>query len=109
VITCLKLLLRPISLERKIRDRIGCNSEKQLNNSQTLTSLEVENKPEAPYSPKRDSPRSEKIRGSFFFSPSPFSLQLLRTLARTKKNRNKIMEDIGVNKNGRTITVGRKT
>ena len=34
----------PIPMDRKIMYRIGCNSEKQLNNSPTITGLEVESK-----------------------------------------------------------------
>jgi hypothetical protein len=45
---------------------------------------EVENKSATPYSPKGNSQRPRKVEG--YFSPpfSPFSLQPLWTLARTK-------------------------
>jgi len=57
----------------EISDRIGSNSEKPLNSSQTMTGLEVENKSATPYSSRRAREDPEKrIFSSFSFLPSTF-------------------------------------
>jgi hypothetical protein len=87
-------------------DRIGYNSEKRLNNSQTMTPLEVENKSTTPCSSKkvvRKGPEKPKITFSFL---SPFSLRLFQASARTRKNRSaKVLE---AKKNERAISIGGK-
>jgi hypothetical protein len=70
-------------LHNQIRVRIGYNSEKSLNNSPFLNSLEVENKSATPYSSKRTREDPEKLKT--IFPLSPFSLQLIWTLTRTKE------------------------
>jgi len=51
--------------------RIGYNSEKPLNNSPFLNSLEVENKSATPYSSKRTREGSEKLNTIFPLSFLP--------------------------------------
>jgi hypothetical protein len=71
-------------VDRKIRDRIGCNSEKQLNNSPTITGLEVESKKHLSFKMGLAMARRElKIISLVPFLLSPFGF--FRILARTRR------------------------
>jgi hypothetical protein len=73
-------------MDRKIRDRIGCNSEKQLNNSPPITGFEVESKKHRILqNGTRHGPTRVEDHFSSPFLLSPFGF--FRILARTRRIR----------------------
>jgi hypothetical protein len=80
-------------LHNQIRVRIGYNSEKSLNNSPLLKSLEVENKSATPYSSKRLVKAQTNRRLKLPLPSFSFSFRLLWALTRTKKNRQRRRKD----------------